>query len=146
MGSFDGSYEPDQRPRRRPERRSANCARPGLAGDDVLSAFARVEIGLILVGILLAIGYRAMLGELRIPGLLASSLDNPAPTLHRLQLITATAVVAGAYGGQAMFGAVRSPHVPAALIGLLAASNAVYLAGKLGSRARQSPGGLTWRL
>jgi hypothetical protein len=106
-----------------------------------LATFVRIEVLLFLVGVLLAIGYRAMIGELHIGGLLADSGTDGELSTGRVQLLVFMLAQAGTYVGEVLADPHRFPKVPMALVLAFAGSNAIYLGGKSRPLFQRPPGG-----
>ena len=89
----------------------------------------RLEISLLLVGLLLAVGYQALIGKIRLRDILSDSLDG-SPSLSRIQFLVFLIAQAGYYFLKVIDDPTRFPDVPAELLVLFGGSNAAYVLEK----------------
>jgi hypothetical protein len=97
----------------------------------MLATFIKIEEAAFIIGLLLAISYQAMVGGIRIQGLLSDSVEDGKPGLGRIQLLAFVLIQAGAYAGQVMANPHKFPAVPVSLLVVYGGSNIVYLGAKV---------------
>jgi hypothetical protein len=97
----------------------------------VLATFIKIEEAALIIGLLLAISYQAMVGRIRIRGLLSDSVEDGNLSIGRIQLLSFMLVQAGAYIGQVMVNPHRFPAVPVSLLAVYGGSNLIYLGAKV---------------
>lgn len=89
----------------------------------------RVEMGLLLLGFAVAIGFQALIGRVNMHGLLSGTAEG-TPTIERLQLLVGTVSVAGLYVFSFLDDPTRFPEIPTPFVLLLGGSNAGYVITK----------------
>lgn len=97
----------------------------------MLATFIKIEEAVLIIGLLLAISYQAMVGRIHIRGLLSDSAEGGNPSIGRIQLLLFMLVQAAAYIGQVMANPHRFPAVPVGLLAAYSGSNIIYLGAKV---------------
>jgi hypothetical protein len=97
----------------------------------VLATFIKIEVAALIIGLLLAISYRIMIGDIRIQGLLSDSVEDPKLGIGRTQLLVFMLVQASAYAGQVIANPHTFPAVPVSLLAVYGGSNVIYLGAKV---------------